>query len=231
MTKRRPQHGGFREVYVSAVGGTVLIRAIPPKRMGDLMRRATRGGRVDFNELMALKVAHGVVEPNFTIGEAREVTRRWSLSTLQPIVDAIDQLCGTDDHIVAAAAAPKALRKIVRPTVLATVCMRRGYALQSVTRRPRERRGSHGCRRRTTSTRAGPSDEGDPEPVGTRPRPAGRQRGHHRERHGAPLLAVPPVFIPTWGGWRCPACSRRAAQERGADRQLTFADVFIRGTA
>jgi hypothetical protein len=168
MPKSRLSHGGgSREVYVPAVAGTVEIRAIPPKLMGDLMRRATSGGRVDFNEMMSLKLVYGVVEPNFTIGEAREVTRRWSLSTLQPIVDAIDQLSGTDEHLVAAAAAPKALRKIVRPTVLATVCLRRGYALQTVNRRPRERRGSHGCRK-TASTRTGPSDEGDPEPVSTR---------------------------------------------------------------
>ena len=40
------------------------------------------------------------------------------------------------------------------------------------------------------------------------------------------------LFIPTWGGWLCPACSRRVARaEAETGRQLTFADVFLGGTA
>lgn len=149
-------------VEVPAVGGDVQVRRIPPSLLRVMHAKATKGGELDFQELMVWKIVYGVKNPDFTEAEAREITRRYSMQTLGPILDTIDELSGTDEHL-RGVDVPRQMRKFVEPVVMATAWMERFPTERPMTsRRPRARgAGRPAARRSTTSTRAGPSDDSE----------------------------------------------------------------------
>lgn len=101
-------------------------------------------------------------EPNFTEAEARELTRRYSMRTLGPIIDRIDELSGTDEHLSNLDVPPQ-FRKFVEPVVMATAWMERFPTDRPIVARgPRARgAGRPRARRSTPSSRAGPSDDSE----------------------------------------------------------------------
>ena len=121
----------MNEIYVPALDGTVEVRPIPPKLLRAIKRRATKGGRVDFQALMIWKLVHGLIDPSFTEAEARQITRQHSLRALQPIIDRIDVLSGTDEHLRHRSdRTPRWLRQIDEATAMASAWIGRFPAVK-----------------------------------------------------------------------------------------------------
>jgi hypothetical protein len=162
----------YATVPVPYLGGDVEVQAIPPKLQRTIHAKSTRNNRVDFQELMVWKLVYGLKSTGFTEKEARKVTLRYTLRVLQPIIDMIDRLSGTDEHL-RNDPRPHRTPKIVEPVVIATAWLNRfPDSARTRTRephgngRPARRAGS----RRTTNSRSGPDD--DP---GASAEPAGRR--------------------------------------------------------
>ena len=162
--------GTSATVEVPAGGGDVEVRRIPPRLLRQIRAKATKGGRLDFQELMVWKLVYGLRHPNFTEAEARRVTWRFTLTALQPIVDRIDRLSGTDEHLRCFDdGVPQRLRRYAEQMVMATAWLKRFPDAPS--RMPRTTRargaGRPAGRRSSKSSRAGPGDDGeqsDPSP-------------------------------------------------------------------
>jgi hypothetical protein len=152
-------------VEVPQVGGDVQIRPIPPKLQRAIHAKATKGGRIDLNELGVQKFRFGLKDPSFTEAQARAVWQRWTLRILQPIVDRIDELSGTDEHL-RGDSQPYAVRKFTEPVMIATAWLGRfapphARARESHRSKPVHRRGS---RRFSPPTRGDPDDPDPPKP-------------------------------------------------------------------
>jgi hypothetical protein len=174
MKHETATRGTSATVEVPAVGGNVEVRRIPPKLVREIRAKATKGGRFDFQELMVWQLVYGLKAPNFTQAEARAITFRFTLGTLQPIVDRIDELSGTDEHLHGVEdSVPHRLRRYAQQMVMATAWLKRfPDAPSRVARTPRARgAGRPAARRSTTPSRAGPSDDEGPS---DEPPPAGR---------------------------------------------------------
>jgi len=151
---------GTAVVEVPAVGGSVEVRRIPTKLLRQIHAKATKRGRLDFQELMVWKLVYGLKEPNSTESEAKEITSRHSLRTLTPILDRIDALSGTDEHLRVRMDVPKRVRWFAEQMVMASAWIERFPGPASRTpRSPRARGAGRPARRATTQTRAGPDDE------------------------------------------------------------------------
>jgi hypothetical protein len=152
-------------VEVPHVGKSVEVRAIPPKLQRMIHAKATKGGRIDFQELMVWKLVYGLKDPSITEAEAREITQRFTLRTLQPIVDQIDRLSGTDEHL-RGADRPHAAWKIAEPVMMATAWLGRFPDVVPATARSRESHGAKPSRHRGSrrGERAASSSSDDPEP-------------------------------------------------------------------
>lgn len=167
--------GTSATVEVPAVGGDVEVRLIPTKLLREIRVKATKRGRLDFQELMVWKLVYGLRHPNFTEAEARRVTSRFTLKTLQPIVDRIDELSGTDEHLRGCSdnSVPQRLRRYAELMVMATAWLQRFPDTPSRVPRTARARGAGrpAGRRSSKSSRAGPADDSDP----PEPPPAGRR--------------------------------------------------------
>jgi hypothetical protein len=185
-------------VEVAHIGGSVRVRPIPPKLQGAIAAKATKRGKVDFQELMVGKLVYGLEDPSLTEVEARRITQRLTRRVLGPIVDRIDRLSGTDEHL-RGTDHPYAVRKFNEPVMMATAWLGRFPDVVRSDSRSREAHGAktvrrRGSRRTSSPTRAGP-DEPDPEPPAARPcacgcgrpRQAGKGRNYFddacRKRH------------------------------------------------
>jgi len=165
--------GPPREIYVPAVGGTVRVRPVPRKLLAD---RAT-----DANEAMVWKLVYGAEDPNFSEGQARAIARRFGLGVVQPIVDAIDHLSGTDGHLARVQGDPRVPRSVRSAmecgVMLSTLRRHSSSPVTSWSRGHERRQGcnqrSHGSRRSTgrNASRGSPSgdDPGESEPPGLNP--------------------------------------------------------------
>jgi hypothetical protein len=152
----------------------VEVRRIPPKLLREIRARATKGGRFDFQELMVWKLVYGLKAPNFTEAEARAITFRFTLGTLQPIVDRVDELSGTDEHLHGVEdSVPHRLRRYAQQMVMATAWLKRFPDAPSRVPRTARARGAGrpAARRSTTPSRDGPGDDSD----SSEPPPAGRR--------------------------------------------------------
>jgi hypothetical protein len=146
---------------------SVQVRPIPPKLQRAIHAKAIKGGKFSFQELMVWKLAYGLENPRLTEAEARKLTERLTLHTIRPIVDRIDELSGTDEHL-READQPHAVRKFTEPLTMATAWLGRfpdvvpsgARDRQSHGPRPVHRRGS----RRGERAKSSSSDDPDPEP-------------------------------------------------------------------
>lgn len=156
-----------RTVVVPHLGVNVQVQLIPPKLLRAIQMKAMRDGRVDFQELMVWKLVYGLRDPSLTEAEARRVTQRFTLRVLQPIVDEIDRLSGTDEHL-RDCARPTAVRRVTEPMMMATAWLRRfpdtvaakPRSRESHAPQPERRRGS----RRGVRAASSSSDDPDPDP-------------------------------------------------------------------
>lgn len=133
------------EVFVPALDETVTVRRIPPKLIRIIQSRAVKRGRCDVEALMALKLVHGVVGPNWTEAEAREVLRNHSDRVLDPVFDRIDELSGTGEHLHQQDSGPSSMRKITEVAIMARAWLQRSTPAAA----PREGRAP----REATNTR------------------------------------------------------------------------------
>jgi hypothetical protein len=184
-------------VEVPDLGRYVQVRPIPPKLQRVIHAKATKGGKFDFQELMVWKLVYGLENARFTEAEAREITHRFTLRVLRPIVDRIDVLSGTDEHL----RDDGQPRKLTEPVLLATAWLRRFPDRVPTGTRSRESHGAkpirrRGSRRVSAPTRGDPGDDSDPEPPAARrcacgcgrPRQPGKGQNYHdpvecRKRH------------------------------------------------
>jgi hypothetical protein len=154
--RRSPRADRPRELYVPAVGQTVRVRPVPRK----LLAKAAG----DVQELMVWKLVYGVVDPQLTEAEARAITTCFTPRTLQPIVDLIDELSGTDEHLRLRfdARVPTRVRPGVRAAVMADASLARRQPPPHTTAR-RDRRLACPRPRRRALTRASSrsADSGD----------------------------------------------------------------------
>src|SRR5256714_11400795 len=104
---------------------------IPPALQEAIQKRALRRGKVDFGELAAWKLVYGLVDPSFTIAEARKVLLSWTMGTLGPVLDRIDQLSGTSEHLEADLTGPPKFRQVMRANIMATAWLRRPNSSRS----------------------------------------------------------------------------------------------------
>jgi hypothetical protein len=192
-----------KTVEVPHLGGSVEVRPIPPKLQHAIHANAAKGGRLDSQELMVWKLVYGFKDPNFTEAEARKITQRFTLRVLQPIVDRIDQLSGTDEHLHGADR-PHSMRKITEPAMMATTWLERfprvvssgARSRASHGPRPVHRRGSRRGERATSSS----SDDPDPETPAARPCACGcgrpRQAGKvaPKSKQGRRKVPIPAVL-------------------------------------
>ena len=86
-------------IDVPHLGGHVEVQSIPPPLLRSIRQKSVKLGRLEFQELMVWKLVYGVKAPKLTEADAREVTHRWTLGSLKPIIDTIDRLSGTDEHL------------------------------------------------------------------------------------------------------------------------------------
>jgi hypothetical protein len=172
-----------KTVFVPHLGKDVQVRPIPRKLQRMIHAKATKGGRIDLQDLVVWKLVYGLKDPNFTEAQVREITRRFTNGTLQPIVDRIDALSGTDEHL-RGADPPHAVRKVTDPVMIATAWFGRFpdvvptgvRSRESHGAKPARRRGSRRGERATSSS----SDDPDPEPPAARPCACGC--GHPRQQ-------------------------------------------------
>jgi hypothetical protein len=161
----------YETVEVPHLNGDVQVQAISTRRLRAIRAKSIKNGRVDFVELMLWKLVYGMKDPSFTPAEAREIISRYTLRVLQPILDRIDQLSGTDEHLRARAHAqrqvPRAGRFVVETTHMANAWLDRFPDVPSAPRsreshgpKPLRRRGS----RRGDRSAASSSDDPDPDP-------------------------------------------------------------------
>jgi hypothetical protein len=160
-------------VEVPRLGGDVQVRSIPPKLLRVIHAKATNGGKIDFQELMVWKLVFGLKTPSLTEVEARQLTAQCTVRVLQPIVDQIDRLSGTDEHLRDAGDHPHSLHKIIEPVTMAMAWVARFPDVAPTGARSRDSHGAkpvrrRGSRRTATTARAGPGDDPDPEPPGPR---------------------------------------------------------------
>lgn len=196
---------GTNLVDVPTVGGDVEVRPIPPKLLRAILAKATKDGHIDFNELMVWKLVYGLQDPAFTEQEARSIMRRFSLRTLQPIIDRIDSLSGTDEHLQHGGdELPYRVRKLTEPVVMATAWLERFPVPRGRTPRPATNARTRGSRRTTGSGTTSSGEDSDPHPA--KPCP----------QHGC----TNQIGKPTRGPWpdRCADCKRAldAKRKRGA---------------
>lgn len=174
-----------RDVDVPQVGGSVKVRPIPPRLRRAIVAKATKGGKLDQAELWVGILVHGVVEPNFTKAEAKQIMLRFTEGTLQPIIDRINQLSGADEHqrIRFDPRVPAKLRTAIRTAAMATAWARRPSCEGQHRRAPGRRApGARpvrrpGSRRTSAPTRAGPDDDADADGDHLDPRPVSEYRG------------------------------------------------------
>jgi hypothetical protein len=168
-------------VEVPHFGKDVQVRPIPPTIQRVIHAKATKGGKIDFQELMVWKLVHGLKDPNFTEAEAREITQRFSLRTLRPIIDQIDCVSGTDEHLQGADQLDS-VRKITEPAMIATSWLRRFPDVAPAGARSRESHGAkpvrHRGSRRGTRAASSSSDDPEPEPGGRACEWCGRDISH-----------------------------------------------------
>jgi hypothetical protein len=158
-----------KSVEVPHLGGNLQVRAILPKFQRAVHAKATKDGKIDLQEKMVWKLVYGLMEPRLTEAEARQLTHQFTVGALQPIIDEIDRLSGTDEHL-ASRDQPYSVRKITEPMTMATAWLQRfpevvtGMARSRGSHRPQpgRRRGSRRGARATSSS----SDDPEPEPPG-----------------------------------------------------------------
>jgi hypothetical protein len=124
---------------------------------------------------MVGKLFYGLKDPNFTEAEIRTLTEKFTLGTLQPIVDRIDELSGTDEHLHGVGDdVPHHLRRHAEQMVMTTAWLKRFPGGRSTRRRGTTRArgaGRPAAKRTTTASRDGPKDDESSEPP-----PAGRRK-------------------------------------------------------
>jgi hypothetical protein len=173
----------IKTVFVRHLGKDVQVRPIPPKLQRMIHAKAANGGRINLQELMVRKLVHGLENPNFTEAEARRITQRFTLRTLQPIIDQIDRLSGTEEHL-RGADRPYEVRKITEPAMVTTAWLRRFPDIAPTGSRSRESHGAKPVRccgsRRGERATSSSSDDPDPEPRAARPCACGC--GHPRQQ-------------------------------------------------
>lgn len=101
--------GDLREEEVEDVpvkGQSVLVRALPAivsARVQSQMRLETEGreqvARMDVAEMEVLQFAHGVVDPEFSEAEAREIAEKYG-PAFRKVVAKIDELSGIDKEAI-----------------------------------------------------------------------------------------------------------------------------------
>ena len=155
------------DVVVPSVGGKVQVRRIPPAMQQRIHAKATKGGTLDFQELMVWKLAYGVKNPNLTQAQWRELTRRFSMRTLGPIIDKIDELSGTDEHLRCVDdGVPQRLRRYAEQMVMATAWLKRFPDTPSRVPRTTRARGAgrpagRGASRRSSARSGDSGDDSD----------------------------------------------------------------------
>jgi hypothetical protein len=162
--------------------GSVEVQPIPRRLQRVIQAKAAKGGRIDHVELMVQKLVYGCKDPDFSEAEVRQIIGRWTLRVLQPILDRIDQLSGTDEHLRLCADQPPAARAHTKLITMEIAWLRRFPHV--VPRRLDRRLGCGGrpaARRVSTgsSSRGSPGDS-EPEPPGHR---SGRPAELLLERH------------------------------------------------
>ena len=176
MKGRTATQATSTRVYVPAVCGDVEVRRIPPKLLREIRAKATTGGNFDAYELMVWKLAYGLKSPSFTTAEIRALMECWTLGALQSIVDRIDEISGTDEHLHGVDdGVPPRLRWYAEQMVMASSWLRRFPDAPSRVPRTARARGAGrpAARRSTTPSRDGPGDDSD----SSEPPPAGRLCG------------------------------------------------------
>jgi len=145
--------------------GDVEVRPIPPKLQRAIRDRVLKGRRVDFQRLMVLKLVYGLKNPNFTEAEATQVTQRFSLRTLGPIVDRIDALSGTDEHLRHGQdEAPYSVRKLTQPMIIASAWVQRFPSPRGRAPRPATNGRMRGSKR--SSCTVSSAEDEPPPPTG-----------------------------------------------------------------
>jgi hypothetical protein len=101
--------GDLREEEVEDVpvkGQTVLVRGLPARYSAEVqsqMKVQTVGreqvARIDVAEMEVLQFAHGVVEPKFSVDDARVIAGKFG-PAFRKVIDAIDRLSGVDKEAV-----------------------------------------------------------------------------------------------------------------------------------
>ena len=151
----------MRCATVPNVGGDVQVRAIPPKLLRTIQAKSIRNGRIDLQELMVWKLVFGLDDPGLTEEEARAIALRFTVGALQPILDKIDELSGTDEHL---AFCPRSHgTPIFDPITMATAWLGRFPDTPPRARTREAHRNGRSVRRRgsrrTTASRSGPDDD------------------------------------------------------------------------
>lgn len=92
-------------------GDTVRVRALPARFSAEVqsqMKLQTEGreqiARIDVAEMEVLQFAHGVVDPQFTVEEARQMQEQTG-PMFRKVIDVVDRLSGVSKEDVAKAEA------------------------------------------------------------------------------------------------------------------------------
>lgn len=87
-------------------GDTVLVRALPARfsaQVSSQFKIVTEGSqqvsRVDVDEMEALQFAHGVVEPEFTPDEARQIAESFG-PVFRKVIEVVDRLSGVNKEAI-----------------------------------------------------------------------------------------------------------------------------------
>jgi hypothetical protein len=101
--------GDLREEDVEDVpvkGESVRVRALPARFSAEVqsqMKLQSEGresvARIDVAEMEVLQFAHGVVEPVFSVDEARQIQERFG-PAFRKVVNKIDELSGVDKEAI-----------------------------------------------------------------------------------------------------------------------------------
>jgi hypothetical protein len=176
---------------VPGVGGSVLLRPVPPKVGRRFQRDALLpSGQFDGYKHQRLRFQYAVVEPDFTAAEVVAIFEKYGPS-VDLVLARVDQISRTP-QVHVDAGVPHLQRQALRMVAVANQALRRrgdcrpGPRARASRGRPVRRRGS---RRTTAATRAGPDDgSGDPEP--------GPSSGHAATR--VVLLTASPFWGSAW---------------------------------
>ena len=160
--------GTSATVEVPAVGGHVQVRRIPPKLLREIRAKATKGGLLDFQELMVWKLVYGLRHPNFTEAEARRVTSAFHPQGASANRrSGIDGLSGTDEHLRGVDdGVPQRLRRYAEQMVMATAWLKRFPDAPSRVPRTTRARGAgrpagRGASRRSSARSGDSGDDSD----------------------------------------------------------------------